>query len=199
METIDYSIRNDLTVDGYCAEETDANCEAGSCTNYIDIRDSKKRDIPCLNTDKCKKQKEERKHKEKQKSLCKLWRFSRAIPGTKFYDNLTKNQIDTYYPIYKNGHSMMGSHTFEHLRPDIRDMYQRQWANLWYRRFASQQGSTVDGWPATQLTGSDRPYISMGNVTRYTEKDYYHPRCCNKKSCSNGTLMCYKRWKATRK
>lgn len=183
-KTIDYSINESLTIDGYCADLVN-NKRPNPCKNTY----------KCKNANNCKKQKEKRKYQEKKMALSKLWKYSRAYPGNDFYDNLSEAKKKLYYPIQKNGQSMMGSHTFDNLRPELKKRYQRQWANLWYRRFASQQGSTVDGWPATQLTGSDTPYISMGRSSFYTNKDYYYPRCCRKKCCSSGKLMCYKKWK----
>ena len=42
---------------------------------------------------------------------------------------------------------------------------------MWLRRFASSQGPTVDGWPATTLVGDNRNHFSE-------VQDGYATNCC---------------------
>lgn len=49
--------------------------------------------------------------------------------------------------------------------------YARQYTVMWLRRFASSQGPTVDGWPATTLVGDNRNHFSE-------VQDGYATNCC---------------------
>ena len=77
--------------------------------------------------------------------------------------------------------------------------YNKLWYERWIRRFASQNGPTVDGWPATQLTGDNGhiPYTHT-DIYNYIQKTgnigFENTGCCCKKypDCLRNYSTCKK-------
>ena len=57
----------------------------------------------------------------------------------------------------------------------------RQYTVMWLRKYASSQGPTADGWPATSLNGDNRNHFSEVH-------DGYSSNCCFYYKNKNGKL-----------
>ena len=128
--------------------------------------------------------------KFKHKRDCDVYNIQNKIYKNMEYDSekyykdnleqkLIKNPSLSKFPISK--------YDYNNLRWQY---YNQKWYSMWFRRFANQNGPTVDGWPATQLTGDNGhiPYNvnkDIKNIYKHIQKNgdigFYNTGCCYKK------------------
>ena len=98
-----------------------------------------------------------------------------------------KEEQDYYNAVYKKVYASILTNYLpkrdNRVRPNkkrLREMA-RQYTVMWLRKYASSQGPTADGWPATSLNGDNRNHFSE-------VQDGYASNCCFYYKNKNGKL-----------
>lgn len=87
----------------------------------------------------------------------------------KYYDKVYKRVFDSFVTLFiGNRFGRVRASKQQIIR--LKQMA-RQYSVMWLRRYASSQGPTVDGWPATTLVGDNRNHFSE-------VQDGYSTNCC---------------------